>query len=180
VAETGGGGRVDLGAGEIAIAAGGITAADLRADIIAGRNGGGWNGTAGITSSAAAAAGGTRAVGYVVAGDGSAKVSFSASGDVNLNGQVDVFDLVSVNSAGKYGSGSAAVWGQGDFNYDGVTNVFDLVSINTAGAYGRGNYFPAAPSAGSLGSPAAVPEPGLKGLVALAGAVAALAARRRR
>ncbi|MFZ9015890.1 MAG: aconitase family protein, partial [Ilumatobacteraceae bacterium] len=43
-------------------------AADLRADIIAGRNGGGWNGTTGITSSTAAASGGTRAVGYVVAG----------------------------------------------------------------------------------------------------------------
>lgn len=179
VAETGGG-RVDLGAGEIAIAAGGITAADLRADIIAGRNGGGWNGTAGITSSAAAASGGTRTVGYVVAGDGSARVSFAAAGDVNLNGQVDVFDLVSVNSGGKYGSGGAAVWNQGDFNYDGVTNVFDLVSINTAGAYGRGNYFPAPPSAGSPGSPAAVPEPGLTCLAALAGAVAGLTARRRR
>ncbi|MFM1902912.1 MAG: hypothetical protein RLZZ440_812 [Planctomycetota bacterium] len=180
VAETGGGGRVDLGAGGITVAAGGITAADLRADIVAGRNGGAWNGTTGITSSAAAASGGTRAVGYVVAGDGSAQVSFAASGDVNLNGQVDVFDLVSVNSAGKYGSGGAAVWSQGDFNYDGVTNVFDLVSINTAGAYGRGNYFPAAPTAGSLGSPAAVPEPGLTGLMGLAVAAAALAARRRR
>ncbi len=175
VAETGGGGRVDLGAGAITVAAGGITAADLRADIVAGRNGGVWNGTTGITSSAAAASGGTRAVGYVVAGDGSAQVSFAASGDVNLNGQVDVFDLVSVNSAGKYGSGGAAVWNQGDFNYDGVTNVFDLVSINTAGAYGQGNYFPAAPS--SLGSPAAVPEPGLTAVAVVA---AALAARRRR
>ena len=81
-----GGGRLDLGAGQVSIAAGGITAADLRADIIAGRNGGAWNGTTGITSSTAAASGGTRAVGYVVAGDGSARVSFAAPGDVDLNG----------------------------------------------------------------------------------------------
>ena len=178
VTESTGGGRVDLGAGELAVAAGGIAAVDLRADILAGRNGGAWNGATGITSSAAAASGGSRAVGYVVAGDGSARVSFAAPGDTGLNGTVDVFDLVSVNSAGKYGTGTAAVWSQGDFNYDGVTNVFDLVSINTAGAYGQGNYFPAAPSAGSLGSPAAVPEPGTLGLVALV-AAAALGNRRR-
>ena len=115
----------------------------MRADIIAGRNGGAWSGTAGITSSAAAASGGTRAVGYVVAGDGFATVSFAAPGDSNLNGQVDVFDLVAINSTGKYGTGTASVWSQGDFNYDGVTNVFDLVSVNSAGAYGQGNYFPA-------------------------------------
>ena len=145
VDQASGGGRLDLGAGQVSIAVAGISAADLRADIIAGRNGGAWTGTSGITSSTAAASGGTRAVGYVVAGDGSATVSYAASGDTNLNGTVDVFDLVAVNSGGKYGAGSAAVWSQGDFNYDGVTNVFDLVSINGAGAYGQGNYFPAAP-----------------------------------
>jgi fibronectin-binding autotransporter adhesin len=172
VVEGSGGGRLDLGAGQVAVLPGGITAAALRADLLAGRNGGAWNGTTGIISSAAASSGGTRTVGYVVAGNGAATVSFAAAGDTNLNGQVDVFDLVAVNSAGKYGAGTAAVWNQGDFNYDGVTNVFDLVSINSAGAYGRGNYFPASPTAsGSLGSPAAVPEPaalGLFGLVALA------------
>jgi fibronectin-binding autotransporter adhesin len=157
VTETAGGGLVDLGAGQINIAAGGAVAADLRADIIAGRNGGAWTGTTGITSSAAAASGGTRSVGYIVAGDGSARVSFAAAGDVDLTGTVDVFDLVAVNSSGKYGTGTSSVWSQGDFNYDGVTNVFDLVGINTAGTYGRGNYFPAVPT--STGSVAAVPEP---------------------
>ena len=103
-----------------------------------------------------------------MAGDGSARVSYAAPGDTNLNGQVDVFDLVSVNSAGKYGTGTASDWSQGDFTYDGVTNVFDLVSVNSAGAYGQGNYFPAAPSAAGLGSVAAVPEPGTLGLASLA------------
>jgi fibronectin-binding autotransporter adhesin len=175
VEQTTGGGRLDLGAGQVTIGIGGISAADLRADIIAGRNGGGWNGGTGITSSTAAASAGGRAVGYVVAADGSAKVSFAAPGDVDLSGAVNVFDLVGVNSGGKYGAGTAAVWNQGDFNYDGVTNVFDLVSVNTAGAYGQGNYFPAAPSTSSAVS--AVPEPGC--LPFLAGGIAALATLRR-
>ena len=171
VDETSGGGRLDLGAGQLTIAAGGISAADLRVDIIAGRNGGTWNGETGIVSSTAAAApGGVRAVGYVVAGDGSARVSFAAPGDTDLSGQVNVFDLVSIDSAGKYGSGQSADWSQGDFNYDGITNVFDLVSIDTAGAYGAGNYFPAEPSAASLGGRvAAVPEPHLLAVALSAG-----------
>ena len=177
VDQAGGGGRLDLGAGQVVIAAGGISAADLRADIIAGRNGGAWNGTAGIISSTAATSGGTRAVGYVVAGDGAATVSFAAAGDVDLSGQVNVFDLVSINSSGKYGTGQASVWNQGDFNYDGVTNVFDLVGINTAAIYGQGNYFPATPSVSGTGSVAAVPEPGALGLVGGGIAIAAAALR---
>ena len=171
-----GGGLLDLGAGEITIAPGGSSAASLRADLIVGRNGGDWNGISGIMSSTAAASGGTRAVGYLVAEDGSARVSFAAPGDTNLNGQVDVFDLVSVNSGGRYGTGAAAVWSQGDFNYDRVTNVFDLVSINTAGAYGQGNYFPAAPA--GAGTPTAVPEPAASGLLALGLTFAGLSIRR--
>jgi hypothetical protein len=91
-------------AGQIAIAAGGITAADLRADILAGRNGGAWDGATGITTGLAAANPG-RAVGYLIGVDGAAEVSFAAPGDVDLSGQVNVFDLVSVDAAGKYGSG---------------------------------------------------------------------------
>ena len=181
VTETSGGGLVDLGAGQVNVAAGGTTPADIRADIIAGRNGGAWTGTTGITSSAAAASGGTRSVGYIAGADGSARVSFAAAGDVDLTGTVDVFDLVAVNSSGKYGNGTASVWSQGDFNYDGVTNVFDLVGINTAGTYGRGNYLPAAPTEPTVGSVAAVPEPGCFSiLLAGTGAVCLLNRLRRR
>jgi fibronectin-binding autotransporter adhesin len=180
VDETAGGGRLDLGAGQVSIAAGGISAADLRADIIAGRNNGAWSGTTGITSSTAAETTG-RAVGYVVNGDTSARISFAAFGDVDLNGQVNVFDLVGINSGGAYGAGTSSVWSQGDFNYDGVTNVFDLVAVNTAGAYGQGNYFPPAPTTASgLGSVAAVPEPGGLGLMAASASAGVAALRYRR
>ncbi|MFM1904120.1 MAG: hypothetical protein RLZZ440_2020 [Planctomycetota bacterium] len=83
-------------------------------------------------------------------------------GDANLDGKVDVFDLVQVNTAGKYGTGAAASWAEGDFNSDGVTSVFDLVAVNVGGAYGQG-----AVQAGA-GSPTAVPEPGLGSLLAVA------------
>jgi autotransporter-associated beta strand protein len=157
VTEAFGGGLVDLGAGELRIAAGGITAANLRVDILAGRNGGSWNGTAGITSSIArASAGGARTVGYLVSAAGNATVSLAAPGDTNLDGQVNIFDLVSINGAGTYGTGQPAVWSEGDFTYDGVTDIFDLVAIGGGDAYGRGNYFPQA-AAGTAA--AAVPEP---------------------
>jgi autotransporter-associated beta strand protein len=168
-----GGGLIDLGSGQVVVAAGGISAADLRADILAGRNDGGWDGNAGITSATVASSGDTRAVGYVVAGDGSARVSFAAPGDTDLSGQVNIIDLVGIDAARKFGSGLPADWSQGDFNYDGVTNVLDLIAIDTAGVYGEGNYFPPATSAGELGVVAAVPEPGSLGL--FAGFVAGIA-----
>ncbi|MFM8414357.1 MAG: beta strand repeat-containing protein, partial [Planctomycetota bacterium] len=161
VDQTSGGGKIDLGSGEIGVAAGGITAAALRADIIAGSNGGAWNGTTGITSTAAASSGGTRALGYTVAGDGSARVSFASPGDVNLDGTVDLLDLLAILGSGTYEQPVPAVWDQGDFNYDGTTDLLDLLAILGAGTYDQGNYFPAAPSTlGGLGSVAAVPEPG--------------------
>ena len=159
-------GTIDVNTGRFSLPASGASpAAELRSLLISGRSGGTWNGAAGIVSTAAAASGGTRTVGYVVSADGSAVVAFAASGDVNLDGQVDVFDLVGVNSSGTYGSGQPAVWSQGDFNYDGLTNVFDLVGINTAGAFGQGNYLPVTSSATAV---TAVPEPSAFAL-ALAG-----------
>jgi hypothetical protein len=177
--DTDAGGRVDLGAGQVLIGPGGTTAVALRAEIIAGRAAGGWDGPAGIVSSAAAAApASTRGVGYVVNADGSAAVSFAAPGDTTLDGLVNVFDLVEIEAAGRYGTGQVADWADGDFNYDGLANVFDLVAVEAAGAYNAGSYFPA--SAAGLGRVAAVPEPaGL--LAASAGLVAAgLLVRRRR
>jgi autotransporter-associated beta strand protein len=171
-------GLVDLTSGRL-IVAGGVDAAALRAAILVGRNGGAWNGVTGISSSTAAASGGTRAVGYSVAADGSARVAYAASGDADLNGEVNVFDLIGLNGSATYGNGQPAVWSQGDFNYDGVTNVFDLVSIQVSGAYGQGSYLSLANPA-PLGSPTAVPEPGGLALFLSTAAAAIAAVRRRR
>ena len=83
-----------------------------------------------------------------------------------------MFDLVAINSSGKYGTGTASVWSQGDFNYDGVTNVFDLVGINTAGTYGQGNYLPATPTNATVGNVASVPEPAYLSLLLVGGGLA--------
>ena len=179
VDQAGGGGSVDVGVGEIDVFRG-LSEADLRADLIAGRAGGSWAGATGITSSAAAASGGGRAVGYVVAADGSARVSFAAAGDTDLSGLVNVFDLIAIDSAGKFGTAQAANWSQGDFNYDNIANIFDLIAIDASGVFGRGNYFPAGPGMTGTGGVTAVPEPSA-GLLTLAAVVATgLAMRRRR
>jgi uncharacterized lipoprotein YddW (UPF0748 family) len=146
------GGRIDVGSGRITVAAGGVEAADLRDAIRAGRDGGTWRGRSGIGSTAAAAAGGGRGVGYRLNPDGSAVVAFAAPGDVDLDGSVTIFDLVEIATAGGFGSGQASEWATGDFNYDGQANVFDLVLINAADVYAAGPYLPVA-------SAAIVPEP---------------------
>jgi autotransporter-associated beta strand protein len=176
VAETWDGGLVDLGAGEIVIAPGGISAADLRADLLAGRNGGTWTGTSGISSTAAAASiGGARTLGYLTEASGAIRISYAAPGDTNLDGSVSVFDLVSVSGSGTYGTGGSSVWAQGDFTYDGVTNVFDLVAVGGGDAYGRGSYFPQA----SATAVAPVPEPAVSAWFAAILAGVAMAHRNR-
>ncbi len=154
------GATLEVGAGRITIAAG-ATEAAVRQWLIAGRAGGGWNGSAGIRSAAAAATPASRAVGYRVNADGSAVVMFTAVGDTNLDGSANVFDLVGVNTGGRYGSLAAASWPDGDMNYDGRVNGFDLVAINAGGGFNRG------PVSGSASSAfAALAEPAVADSVA--------------
>jgi len=172
-----GGGRVDLGAGEFRIAPGGMTKAELVADIQAGRGDGSWNGTSGIKSSAAASSNGSRTVGYLEDANGGFRVSYAAAGDTNLDGVVDLLDLLAVLGSGVYESSVASDWSQGDFNYDGVTDLLDLLAILGSGTYDQGSYFAAAPVSSAGFSPAAVPEPGTW-LLAACGLAGLLAARR--
>jgi hypothetical protein len=164
-------GRVELQEHRLAIA-GGVDPTALRADLIRGRANGNWSGDSGIVSSLAAESGGTLAIGYLVAADGSAIIGVVAPGDVDLNGRVDSFDLVAINASGRYGTGLTAEWSQGDVTYDGVTNVFDLVSIATAGAYAIAH------SGSGTVTSATVPEPRALLLLTLAG-VAAFSLQRR-
>jgi autotransporter-associated beta strand protein len=135
-------GRLDVGDGGIRVAPEGYDPATLRNWLMSGRAGGGWNGPAGISSSAATDSAGTRSVGMIIESDGSALVAFAAPGDVDLNGMVDVFDLVTIGGSGTYGTGGQATWGQGDANYDGIVNVFDLVSTVSSATFGTGTYLP--------------------------------------
>lgn len=168
-------GRVDLGTGRLAIAAAGITETDLRAYLRAGRGSGDWSGSWGITSSAAHPAG-HRGVGYRMLGADGAVVAWSAPGDSNLDGQVDIFDIGLIVAGGRFGTGLPASWEQGDVTYDGVLDTFDLVTVLAADVYGRGAYglssLPASRAVES--SPAAVPEPNLTGFAG-AGIAAGLA-----
>lgn len=138
---------LDLGAGGIEIA-GGTDEATLRAWILAGRGDGSWSGSGGIRSSAAALAASSRTIGYETRSDGSAKAIFTAIGDLDLDRDVDAFDLIRMNSGGRYGSGQAASWTQGDVTYDGRATVFDLVGVNSAGTYGAGAVQATAAAAG--------------------------------
>lgn len=162
------GGLLDIGAGRIEVGRLGILPSDLRADLLAGRNGGDWNGAAGIVSTAARGAEpGSRTIGYRINPDGSALVAFAAPGDANLDGRVDLQDLIQISTAGRFGSGLGADWGQGDVDYDGVFGLFDLVAIANSGVYGSGPYLPPSDAGGAR--LVAVPEPATLGLAAALG-----------
>ena len=171
VTATGTGGRIDLGVGRINVAAGGITAANLLVDILAGRDGNPaavWTGSTGITSSVAAAAmaagASPRAVGWIDDGSGALSVAFSAPGDTNIDGQIDILDVANFLGGGKYDSGEVATWNQGDFGYDGLVDILDVADFLGTGLFDAGSYLPA-PAAGI----AAVPEPTITSLAAVVG-----------
>jgi hypothetical protein len=132
-----------------------------------GYNGGTWNGTGGINSSSAAA-NSAYALGYLDATDpggsaGNVKIKYTLIGDTNLDGTVNLTDLLNLlNSYGQAGRD----WAQGDQNYDGSVNLTDLLDL--LNNYGQ-----------TAAATVAVPEPATASLLAV-GAVGMLARRRRR
>jgi autotransporter-associated beta strand protein len=170
-----GGGTIDVGTSLVNVAAGGIASAELVAALGAGRSGGTWTGSAGIVSSRVAtdvSLGLARAVGWVDAGDGSMTFGYAAPGDMNLDWSIDIMDIASFVSAGKYETGLPAIWAEGDFNYDGFVDVLDVTDFMSTGLFDTGGYN--AP----VRTIAAVPEPA--GSVAVGLAVAALGLARLR
>ena len=160
-----GGGRVDIGTGSLSIAAGGITEDSLVAALLAGRNGGTWDGTTGIRSSAVAglvAGGEQRTVGWLANADGSLTVGVAAAGDATLDGGIDILDVGLFLAAGRFDSALPAVWQDGDYNYDLVVDALDLAEFLSAGLFDQGMYagMSAAGTSGRFdASVAAVPEP---------------------
>jgi len=150
------GGLTDVGDGAMTVAEG-LTKGDLLAALRAGRGGGTWSGTTGITSSVAGASGGSRTVGWLEHGDGSVMFAFAAPGDTNLDWTIDIVDFASILAGGKYNSGLPASWSDGDFNYDGVVDTLDVTEVVASGLYATGAYAGAPKVAAAV----AVPEPSM-------------------
>ena len=154
------GSRLDIGAGRVQVAAGGITAVDLLTDLREGRNGGSWDGVGGIVSAAVAsalAASRPRAIGWLANGDGSFTIAAAAPGDANLDGVVDVLDAAAMLAGGRFDTALPADWSFGDTTYDGIVDILDVADFLGTGLFDAGSYDVAI--VGLAGPVAAVPEP---------------------
>ena len=175
-----GNGLVDVTTGALTVSSG-LSAPQLVAELLEGRNSGSWTGTSGITSSAAAADVASsipRSVGWLDNGNGSLTVAYAAPGDTNLDWSIDILDAANFLALGKFDTGAAATWLEGDFSYDGIVDILDAADFVTTGLFNAGNYNTAPGSAGAV---AAVPEPSAAALLAtMAVAAAGWAARRNR
>ncbi|MBU6308360.1 MAG: discoidin domain-containing protein [Planctomycetes bacterium] len=135
------GGRLDVGAGGVQVAAGGFDLAAVRQWLARGRGDGGWNGQSGIMSTTAAATS-NRSVGYAVNVDGSLSIAFAAAGDTNLDGVIDVLDASNLIASGSFDSGANAGWSDGDANADGVVDVLDIADLLGTSLFDQGGYLP--------------------------------------
>lgn len=77
-------------------------------------------------------------LGYILNKDTLA-ISIAAIGDSNLDGSVDIVDMMNINT-NKFNTGVFASWGEGDFNYDGFFDVLDIIDLIGSGLYDSGNY----------------------------------------
>ena len=183
-------GLVDVGLGGLTVTSG-QTAAGLVAGIVAGRNGGTWDGATGITSTSAAGMT-DRAVGWIDHGGGSFTVGFAAAGDLDMNGLVDLDDVIAFVNSGLYDTGLAATWAQGDYDYSGIVDLDDVIAFVSGGLYDAGPYNSSLSGMslsglgddpglmnGINGGFAAVPEPAAWMLAAVGAGIAAGWRRRR-
>ncbi|GEM_PF-5911332 len=159
------GSSLDIGLCRLDIATGGITEAALRSLLINGQEDP--VSLPGIISHDAQLA--SLTIGYVIAPDGSATVRIAAPGDTNLDGLVDMVDVVDFINTGLYDTPQASSWQSGDFNYDGITDALDVVEMLSHGLDDQGGYLPI------TGTVAVVPEPGAGALMAMGIALAAAA-----
>jgi hypothetical protein len=138
---------LDLAGGSFLSRAGGPTPAQFRNQIIAGRNGGSWNGSGAggaINSSLATSSPFSDGVGYGLGSEiaptsigpfaiapGDTLIRYTLDGDADLSGNVNLndFNRVVANFAQ-----SSRVWVHGDSTYDGLVNLNDFNAM--AGNFG--------------------------------------------
>ena len=174
---TNAGGLIDVGSGMITVASG-LSAVDMLAAIVTGRDGGSWSGTSGITSSVAAAdsaRGVPRSVGWLEEGDGSVTFAYAAPGDTNLDWSIDILDAANILALGKFDTGTAASWLDEDFSYDGLVDILDVADFLATGLFNAGDYNPLS----AAGMVATVPEPTVGLVTAVIAALAFVAQSRR-
>lgn len=138
------GGRLNLANGSLLVNYSGATpVAAVRNALLAGRNGGAWNGSSGILSSIIASQP-TFSIGYAEASqvrssfpatfgafsdvdNTTVLVRYTLQGDANLDRNVNFDDLLLV--AQNYNTGPNKVWSQGDFDYTGLVAFDDLLIL---------------------------------------------------
>jgi hypothetical protein len=186
-------GKVDLTDRELIVdyTGGSSPESSIRDYLQAGRNGGAWNGPAGIVSSSVTP--NYHALGYADAGDllglgatqtqvwhgqtvdgSSVLVKYTYAGDATLDGQINIDDYVRIDNA--IGS-QLTGWFNGDFNYDGKINIDDYNIIDSViGVQGADLDLTPGIGGGDSFGVAAVPEPA--GAMVLVGIVSCLGRRR--
>jgi hypothetical protein len=158
-------GVIDLAGGALLSPAGGPSLATFRSQLIAGRNGGAWNGTSAsgaINSSLAASTNLSDSVGYglgsqiapttigpfsIAAGD--TLLRYTLDGDANLDRAVDSADFNIL--AANFGQ-TGRIWSQADFNYDAATDTADFNALAS-------NFSKTLPAPAPAGTPAASAAP---------------------
>jgi hypothetical protein len=157
-----------------------MTPAALVSAMVAGRGDGTWSGTSGISSSQARAdlaAFIPRTVGWLDNGDGSLTVGYTAPGDTNIDGGIDILDAANFLAGGVFDTGLSASWSAGDFTYDGVVDILDAADFLSPGLFDAGAYA-AGQGGAAVGSVSAVPEPAMIGVALACVAVVGLSRRR--
>jgi hypothetical protein len=108
---------------------------------------------------------------------GHALVEAVLTGDANMDGTVNFFDLAQLLGY-KYNTGQQASYTDGDLNYDGVVDFFDLVTLLSANYNSGQSYLGAPLGAAEPGAEIVVPEPA--SLMAAGLGFASLVARSKR
>lgn len=133
-------GQIILGFNSINIPTNSLGQTDLRNLLIAGRNGGSWDGDYGFVTNKEI--NGIKNLGYVYNDDSTTTIGWAAPGDTNLDGTIDILDVANILSSGKFDTGQSAHWFEGDFNYDGVVDVLDMASFLSSDLFDKGVYLP--------------------------------------